>query len=66
MARGSFTGIAGVVGGGDFGAQQVYPTAVAEGVDGFAVHEGLHGLAAADSVLLGVVEKDGGVGVKWG
>lgn len=52
-----------VVGGGDFGAQEVYPAAVAEGADGFAVHEGLDGLAAADSVLLGVVEKDGGVGV---
>ena len=52
-----------MVGGGDFGAQQVDPAAVAEGVDGFAVHEGLNGLAAADGVLLGVVKKDGGVGV---
>ena len=37
--------------------------AIAEGVDGFAVHERLDGLAAADGVLLGVVEKDGGAGV---
>jgi hypothetical protein len=52
-----------VVGGGDFGAQQVYPAAITEGVDGFAVHERLDGLAPADGVLLGVVEKDGGIGV---
>ena len=52
-----------VVGGGDFGAQEVYPAALAEEEDGFAVHEGLDGLAATDGVLFGVVEKDGGVGV---
>lgn len=52
-----------VVGGGDFGTQQVDPAAIAEGVDGFAVHERLNGLAAADGVLLGVVEQDGGVRV---
>lgn len=52
-----------VVRGRDFGAQQVYPAAVTEGVDGFAVHERMHGLAAADGVLLGVVKKDSGAGV---
>lgn len=51
------------VGGGDFGAEDVEPAAVAAGVNGFAVHEGRDGLVAASGVLFGVVEKDGGVGV---
>ncbi|HLJ17509.1 MAG TPA: hypothetical protein VKV15_23635 [Bryobacteraceae bacterium] len=55
-SQGNLLGVS-VVGGGDFGAQQVYPAAIAEGVDGFAMHERMHGLAAADGVLLGVVEK---------
>lgn len=49
--------------GGDFGAEDVEPAAMATGVDGFAVHEGMDRLVAAGGALLSVIEKNGGVGV---
>lgn len=51
------------VGGGDFGAKDVEPAAVAASVDGFTVHKGMDGLVAAGGMLLGIVKKDCNVGV---
>lgn len=52
-----------MIGGGNFRAKKIEPAAITASVDRFAVHKGLNGGAAADGMLLGVVKKNGGIGV---